>query len=52
MILSNDPRIRRFTLTAKSLLKLIDADIGRTIGNIRPNVNRNSSSIAPTEKEV
>jgi two-component system CheB/CheR fusion protein len=39
VILSDDLRIRRFTPTAKSLLNLIDADIGRPIGNIRPNVN-------------
>jgi len=39
VILSDDLRIRRFTPTAKSLLNLIDTDIGRPIGNIRPNVN-------------
>lgn len=39
VILSDDLRIRRFTPTAKSLLNLIDADIGRPIGNIRPNVS-------------
>ena len=39
VILSDDLRIRRFTPTAKSLLNLIDADVGRPIGNIRPNVS-------------
>ena len=39
VILSDGLRIRRFTPTAKSLLNLIDADIGRPIGNIRPNVS-------------
>ncbi len=39
VILSDDLRIRRFTPTAKTLLNLIDADMGRPIGNIRPNVN-------------
>lgn len=39
VILSDDLLIRRFTPTAKSLLNLIDADIGRPIGNIRPNVS-------------
>jgi two-component system CheB/CheR fusion protein len=39
VILSDDLHIRRFTPTAKSLLNLIDADIGRPIGNIRPNVS-------------
>lgn len=47
VILSDDLRIRRFTPTAKSLLNLIDADIGRPIGNIRPNV-----SIPDLEKRV
>ncbi|BAN34776.1 MCP methyltransferase/methylesterase, CheR/CheB with PAS/PAC sensor [Sulfuricella denitrificans skB26] len=47
VILSDDLRIRRFTPTAKTLLNLIDADIGRPIGNIRPNVN-----IPDLEKQV
>jgi two-component system CheB/CheR fusion protein len=47
VILSDDLRIRRFTPTAMSLLNLIDADIGRPIGNIRPNV-----SIPTLEKMV
>lgn len=47
VILSDDLRIRRFTPTAKSLLNLIDADIGRPIGNIRPNV-----SIPDLEEQV
>ncbi len=39
LILSEDLRIRRFTPKAKTLLNLIDTDIDRPIGNIRPNVN-------------
>lgn len=38
VILHSDMTIRRFTPTAKILLNLIDADIGRLITNIRPNV--------------
>lgn len=38
VILDNDMSIRRFTPAAKTLLNLIDADIGRPIGNIRANV--------------
>ncbi len=38
LILSEDLRIRRFTPKAKALLNLIDTDVGRPIGNIRPNV--------------
>lgn len=47
VILNDDLQIRRFTPTAKSLLNLIDADVGRPIGNIRPNV-----SIPDLEKTV
>ena len=39
VILGKDLRIRRFTPAAKSLLNLIDTDIGRPIGNLQPNVN-------------
>ncbi len=39
VILRADLHIRRFTFAAKSLLNLIDADIGRPIGNIRSNVD-------------
>jgi len=39
LILSEDLRIRRFTPKAKTLLNLIDTDIDRPIGHIRPNVN-------------
>lgn len=38
VILAEDMSIRRFTPMAKSLLNLIDADVGRPIGNIRSNV--------------
>ncbi len=38
VILRDDMTIRRFTPAAKQLLNLIDADVGRPIINIRPNV--------------
>ena len=37
VILHTDLRIRRFTPAAKSLMNLIDTDVGRPISNIRPN---------------
>jgi len=39
VILRDDMSIRRFTPAAKQLLNLIDADVGRPISNIRPNVS-------------
>lgn len=39
VILHNDLIIQRFTPLAKPLLNLLDADIGKSIENIRPNVN-------------
>jgi two-component system CheB/CheR fusion protein len=38
VILGPDLRIRQFTRPAEKLLNLIDADIGRPIGNIRSNI--------------
>ena len=38
VILREDMSIRRFTPAARQLLNLIDADVGRPISNIRPNV--------------
>jgi two-component system, chemotaxis family, CheB/CheR fusion protein len=38
VILREDMTIRRFTPAARQLLNLIDADVGRPISNIRPNV--------------
>jgi len=38
VILSADLKIRRFTPCAKTILNLIDTDIGRPIGNLRPNI--------------
>ena len=38
MILGSDLRIRQFTQPAQRLLNLIDSDIGRPVGNIRPNL--------------
>ncbi len=39
VILSSDWRIRRFTPMAAEILNLIPADLGRPIGDIRPNVD-------------
>ena len=38
VILGNDRRIRRFTAAAGKLLNLISTDVGRPIGQIRPNL--------------
>jgi two-component system CheB/CheR fusion protein len=38
VMLGNDRRIRRFTSPAEKLLNLLPSDIGRPIGNIRPNL--------------
>lgn len=38
VMLSDDLCIRRFTPMAKELLNFIDTDIGRPIGNIKPNI--------------
>jgi len=38
VMLGKDRRIRRFTGPAEKLLNLIPTDIGRLIGNIRPNI--------------
>jgi len=35
----DDGRVRRFTRSAESLLNLLPGDVGRPIGNIRPNVD-------------
>jgi len=39
VILSGDGRIRRFTSMAAKVLNLIPADLGRPIGDIRPNLD-------------
>ena len=39
VIVSADLRIRRFTPLAESLLNLIPADLGRPIGDLKPNVD-------------
>ena len=39
VMVGNDLRIRRFTPTAEKLLNLIPTDIGRPIGDIKPNVD-------------
>lgn len=39
VIVGADLRIRRFTPLSEKLLNLIDADIGRPIGNIKPNMD-------------
>ncbi|PYX07702.1 MAG: hypothetical protein DMG88_13550, partial [Acidobacteria bacterium] len=41
VMVGNDVRIRRFTPAAQKLLNLIPADIGRRLGEIRPNVDLN-----------
>jgi two-component system CheB/CheR fusion protein len=38
LMLDQNLKVRRFTPQAKRLLNLIDTDVGRPIGNIRPNV--------------
>ncbi len=38
LILGPDLRIRQFTQPAERLLNLIDSDVGRPIGNIKPNL--------------
>ena len=38
LMLGSDLRIRQFTKPAEDLLNLIDADVGRPIGNIKPNI--------------
>jgi two-component system CheB/CheR fusion protein len=39
VFVTNDLRIRRFTPMAEKALNLIPADVGRPIGNIRPNID-------------
>jgi len=39
VMLGSDGRIRRFTPMAAKVLNLIPADLGRSIGDIRPNVD-------------
>ncbi len=39
VFLSSDLRIRRFTPVAEKVLNLIATDVGRPIGNIRPNID-------------
>src|SRR5260370_25059178 len=39
VMVSNDLRIRRFTPPAQKLLNLLPGDIGRRLGEIRPNLD-------------
>jgi two-component system CheB/CheR fusion protein len=39
LMLSGDWRIRRFTPQAEKLLNLLPGDVGRPIGNLRPNID-------------
>ncbi|MCG7984087.1 MAG: PAS domain-containing protein [Candidatus Thiodiazotropha lotti] len=39
LMLGADLRVRQFTQAAEQLLNLIDADVGRPIGNIKPNID-------------
>ena len=61
VIVSNDLRIRRFTPMAERILNLIPSDIGRVIGQIKPNIDCPDldrliveciDSVTPTERDV
>jgi PAS domain S-box-containing protein len=39
VIVNNDIRVRRFTSAAQKLLNLLSSDVGRYLGDIRPNVD-------------
>jgi two-component system CheB/CheR fusion protein len=61
VIISQDLRIRRFTPTAEKLLNLIPTDMGRPIGQIRPNlelsdlensIRRSIDSVSVIDREV
>src|SRR5260221_14401035 len=39
VIVNNDVRIRRFTPAAQTLLNLLPSDLGRYLGEIRPNLD-------------
>ncbi|MBF0217544.1 MAG: PAS domain-containing protein [Candidatus Omnitrophica bacterium] len=39
IIVGNDQRIKRFTPAARKVMNLIPADVGRPIGDIRPNID-------------
>lgn len=39
LMLDRDLRVRQFTPRAKRLFNLIDGDVGRPIGNLRPNID-------------
>jgi len=39
VIVTIDLRIRRFTPMAEKILNLIPGDVGRPIGNIKPNID-------------
>src|SRR3989454_8751382 len=48
VMLSSDGRIRRFTPMAAKVLNLIPADLGRPIGDIRPNLDLSDLEQAPS----
>jgi len=61
VIVSNEMRIRRFTPMAEGVLNLIPGDVGRPIGQIKPNlasedledlIRKTVDSVKPTEREV
>jgi two-component system CheB/CheR fusion protein len=61
VIVNNDVRIRRFTPAAQTLLNLLPSDIGRHLGEIRPNMQVDNleqvarqtiSTGSPQEEEV
>src|SRR3989454_4092789 len=50
VILGSDARIRRFTPMAAKVLNLIPADLGRPIGDIRPNLDLSDLEQAPSTR--
>jgi two-component system CheB/CheR fusion protein len=61
VLVSRDLRLRRFTPTAEKMLNLIPTDVGRPIGDIKPNlkiedlagpITRVIDTLTPLEKEV
>jgi len=61
VIVARDLRIRRFTPMAERILNLIPSDLGRPIGQIKPNINCPDleelilgvlNDVSPQEREV
>ncbi|HSB13082.1 MAG TPA: chemotaxis protein CheB [Bryobacteraceae bacterium] len=49
LIVGEDRRIRRFTPAAERLLNLLPSDVGRPLGNIRPNIDSEDLDALITE---